>query len=215
MNLKDQLQTMAKGKNASYSAIADYLLARKSYAGLKLKEVAHACHVSDATVVRFCQNLGFDGFSDLKYNLTNVLQQKWRQFETDLHLCRENPVYFLRVEESCHVTEQLFTREKQEQFLSMLDEVKEIILIGLGTSYLVAKDFEIRFGRIGLRCRAIEDIMLQKFAIKNTNADSSGHRVLLFWFHAGRYGKPAAGPGKEGKNHSLDLRQQHSSGAGL
>ena len=53
MNLKDQLQTMAKGKNASYSAIADYLLARKSYASLKLKEVAHACHVSDATVVRF------------------------------------------------------------------------------------------------------------------------------------------------------------------
>ena len=81
MNLKDQLQTMANGKNASYSAIADYLLARNSYAGLKLKEVAHACHVSDATVVRFCQNLGFDGFSDLKYNLTNVLQQKWRQFE--------------------------------------------------------------------------------------------------------------------------------------
>lgn len=72
MNLKDQLQTMANGKNASYSAIADYLLARKSYAGLKLKEVAHACHVSDATVVRFCQNLGFDGFSDLKYNLTKV-----------------------------------------------------------------------------------------------------------------------------------------------
>mgnify|MGYP000795223937 FL=1 len=160
MNLKDQLQTMANGKNASYSAIADYLLARKSYAGLKLKEVAHACHVSDATVVRFCQNLGFDGFSDLKYNLTNVLQQKWRQFETDLHLCGENPVYFQRVEESCHVTEQLFTREKQEQFLSMLDEVKEIILIGLGTSYLVAKDFEIRFGRIGLRCRAIEDLSL-------------------------------------------------------
>lgn len=37
MNLKDQLQTMANGKNASYSAIADYLLARKSYAGLKKK----------------------------------------------------------------------------------------------------------------------------------------------------------------------------------
>lgn len=62
MNLKDQLQTMAKGKNASYSAIADYLLARKSYAGLKLKEVAHACHVSDATVVRFCPEPWFRWF---------------------------------------------------------------------------------------------------------------------------------------------------------
>ena len=45
MNLKDQLQTMAKGKNASYSAIADYLLARKSYAGLKLKEVPATCRM--------------------------------------------------------------------------------------------------------------------------------------------------------------------------
>lgn len=30
MNLKDQLQTMANGKNASYSAIADYLLPEKA-----------------------------------------------------------------------------------------------------------------------------------------------------------------------------------------
>ena len=179
MNLKDELQKMLKGKNASYSVIADYLLGRKSYDGLKLKEVAQACHVSDATVVRFCQNLGFDGFSDLKYNLTNELQQKWRQFETDLHLCQENPIYYHMVEESCQVSEQLFFQEKQNKFLELLAQAKEIILIGLGTSYLAAKDFEIRFGRIGLRCRAIDDIMVQKFAIKNTDADSL---VIVFCY---------------------------------
>ena len=39
MNLKDQLQTISKGKIASYSAIADYLLARTSYSCLNLKEL--------------------------------------------------------------------------------------------------------------------------------------------------------------------------------
>lgn len=179
MNLKNELEKMQKGKNASYAIIAQYLLERKSYADLKLKDIELACHVSGATVVRFCQNLGFNGFTALKYSLTSELQQKWRQFETDLHLCKENPIYYRMVEESCKESERLFTQEKLDCFLELLDTSKEVILIGLGTSYLVAKDFEIRFGRIGLRCRAIDDIMVQKFAIKNAGEDSL---VIVFCY---------------------------------
>lgn len=179
MNVKDGLEELKKGKNESYALIAEYLLNRKSYSGLKLKEVGKECHVSSATVVRFCQSLGFDGFADLKYHLTNELQKDRRQFETDLHLCRENPVYYQMVEEACKTSERLFHQAKQEQFLRLLDEAKEIVLIGLGTSYLMAKDFEIRFGRIGLRCRAIDDIMVQKFAIKNAGPDSL---VIVFCY---------------------------------
>ena len=68
-------------------------------------------------------------------------------------------------------SEQLFGREKQERFLELLEHAREIILIGLGTSYLTAKDFEIRFTRIGLKCRAIDDIIsCTKFAIKIPNS---------------------------------------------
>ena len=179
MSLKDKLEEVQKGKNASYTLIARYLLERKHYDGLKLKDIGKECHVSSATVVRFCQNLGFDGFGDLKYHLTNELQRDRRQFETDLYQCRENPVYYQMIEDACKISVKLFKKEKQERFLELLEQAKEIILIGLGTSYLMAKDFEIRFGRIGLKCRAIDDIMVQKFAIKNTDENSL---VIVFCY---------------------------------
>lgn len=172
MSLKNELESITKGKNYSYSVIALYLLKLDHYAGLKIKEVSECCHVSGATVVRFCKSLGYHGFSELKYYLTNELGRDRKQFVTDLRQCKENPVYYQMVETACKKSEELFTEEKQEKFLSLLDTCKEIILIGLGTSYLMAKDFEIRFGRIGLKCRAIDDIMLQKFAIKNATGES-------------------------------------------
>lgn len=172
MDLKSELEGMTKGNNYSYSVIAEYLLNLKEYGGIKIKDVSKSCHVSGATVVRFCKSLGYKGFAELKYCLCNELGRNRKQFVTDLKQCKENPVYYQMVEAACRKSEELFTEEKQEKFLTLLDFCNEIILIGLGTSYLMAKDFEIRFGRIGLRCRAIDDIMLQKFAIKNTTNES-------------------------------------------
>ena len=179
MSLKEKLEQLLNGKNASYISIARYLINRKSYAGLKLKDVGRECHVSSATVVRFCQNLGFDGFADLKYHLTHELEKDRSQFEADIHISRENPRYWEMILDACKTSEQLFGREKQERFLELLEHAREIILIGLGTSYLSAKDFEIRFTRIGLKCRAIDDIILQKFAIKNTDENSL---VIVFCY---------------------------------
>lgn len=172
MSLKDELEKVTKESNYSYSVIAVYLLNLNSYSHLKIKDISECCHVSGATVVRFCKHLGYNGFAELKYCLTNELGRDRKQFVTDLQQCRENPVYYQMVEIACKRSEELFTEEKQEKFLTLLDTCKEIILIGLGTSYLMAKDFEIRFGRIGLKCRAIDDIMLQRFAIKNATEES-------------------------------------------
>ena len=172
MSLKSELESMTKGSNYSYSVVAEYLLNLEEYGGIKIKDVSSSCHVSAATVVRFCKSLGYKGFAELKYFLSNELGRDRKQFVTDLKQCKENPVYYQMVETACRKSEELFTEEKQEKFLALLDASTEIILIGLGTSYLMAKDFEIRFGRIGLKCRAIDDIMLQKFAIKNASKDT-------------------------------------------
>ena len=179
MSLKDKLEELLKGSNESYVVIAKYLISRKSYAGLKLKDIGRECHVSSATVVRFSQYLGFDGFADLKYHLANELEKERSQFEADLHISRENPRYWEMIVDACKTSEKLFDKEKQERFLQMLDEAREIILIGLGSSYLAAKDFEIRFTRLGLKCRAIEDIIVQQFAIKNASEKSL---VIVFCY---------------------------------
>lgn len=172
MGLKAALEQLSQGKNKSYSEIAKYLLERRSYDDLKIKDISKLCHVSNATVTRFCQNLQFEGFADMKYHLMNGLWEDRRKFERSLREGGKGSAYQTVVTQACIESERMFSPEKRKRFLDLMENAKEIILIGLGTSALMAKDFEIRFARIGVKTRAIEDVVLQRFTLKNLDKDS-------------------------------------------
>lgn len=55
----------------SYGMIAEKILkAPETIVRLSVDQMAKICSVSEASVVRFCQFLGYEGFSDLKINLS-------------------------------------------------------------------------------------------------------------------------------------------------
>lgn len=61
-------------------AIADYVLEHLTTVPfLSVPELARRVGVSEATVVRFAQRLGYPGFSELKVELVELLQQQLRQ----------------------------------------------------------------------------------------------------------------------------------------
>ncbi|MDY4308061.1 hypothetical protein SNF32_15765 [Enterococcus mundtii] len=43
---------------------------------MSINELAKQCNVSRTTIMRFCQKLGFDGFSEFKYHLKMNLHRK-------------------------------------------------------------------------------------------------------------------------------------------
>ena len=54
--------------------IADYFLNnQEKLAGLSSQEAAHEIGVSDASVIRFCRIIGYEGFKDLKAHVYNML----------------------------------------------------------------------------------------------------------------------------------------------
>lgn len=54
--------------------IADYFLHNQErLAGLSSQEAAHEIGVSDASIIRFCRIIGYDGFKDLKSHVYNML----------------------------------------------------------------------------------------------------------------------------------------------
>jgi DNA-binding MurR/RpiR family transcriptional regulator len=58
-------------------AIADYLLENlDTVPFLSVPELARRCHVSEATIVRFGQRIGFSGFAELKMALVELLQNR-------------------------------------------------------------------------------------------------------------------------------------------
>ncbi len=54
--------------------IADYFLNNQErLAGLSSQEAAHEIGVSDASIIRFCRIIGYEGFKDLKAQVFNML----------------------------------------------------------------------------------------------------------------------------------------------
>lgn len=68
--LQDRLKEMRPSEAEAVRRLLRHpaLVAEKS-----LREVAEACHTSDATVMRACRAAGFDGFQDLKYHVLREL----------------------------------------------------------------------------------------------------------------------------------------------
>jgi len=70
VRVAETLQSRLKDMRPAEAEVARRLLRNlASLAERSLREVAGACHTSDATVMRTCRAAGFDGFQDLKYHV--------------------------------------------------------------------------------------------------------------------------------------------------
>ena len=68
------IRSLRASLSASERAVADYVLANPQEASTSsMMDIAKAAGVSDATVLRFVRNIGFDGFNTFKVNLTAEL----------------------------------------------------------------------------------------------------------------------------------------------
>lgn len=59
-------------KNDIDYKISEYILKNTGKERLTISEIAKNCHVSKASVTRFAQNIGYDGFHDLKSDFDNI-----------------------------------------------------------------------------------------------------------------------------------------------
>ena len=68
MNLLHQIDTTDFSENELL--ILEYFIAHeKSLPYMSLNDICKDLFISNATIVRFCQKIGFNGFNELKYSL--------------------------------------------------------------------------------------------------------------------------------------------------
>lgn len=163
------LQEMTKNKNDTYSALARELLNRKDYSHLKMKELQEACHVSSTTVFRFCKELRISGFSELRFLLsqTEERDRKIRLKETAA-LSRRTDSHLDKIVLSLVETRDFLTDETLQNVVGLLREAGLVNLYASGSTYLVARDFELKLDRIKVHAKSYQDANLQYFAAKNS-----------------------------------------------
>lgn len=147
-------------------SVLDYLIENKS----TLKEftvegIAKGAYTSPASVVRMCKKLGYDGFKDFKVDFilaNSKIEIPDVKEYTDVILSKGNKEFNGRIAIENNVraledTLRLFSEDKLKDAAKTIMSARKILLFGKGSSYLVAKDLQMKLRRIDKFCIAQED----------------------------------------------------------
>lgn len=147
--------------------LADFLLAEPDRARhLSSQQLAAEAGVSQSSVVKFAQKLGFKGFPALKLAISEALASNAEPLAVTVHnqIRGDDP---LRVVGEKLIHENLSamrasldvnSEEKLRQAVEMLQGARRIVLTGIGASGLVARNFSWKLMKIGLNAVAEQDM---------------------------------------------------------
>jgi RpiR family transcriptional regulator, carbohydrate utilization regulator len=169
-----KVKSLYPGLRESEKKVGDYILAGiGALLDKSLAEIASQVGVSEATVIRFCRQVGFNGFSEMKLKLAVELGQRSiepRMDTKDMIISREDPIgsipqkvisqTILALED----TLRLFSSHGCEDYSAAVEAIGKadhIDLYGVANSASIADDMMNKFIRIGIKCHVFADSHLQ------------------------------------------------------
>lgn len=138
--------------------IADYFLNVPLAEELDPAQVASSLFVSKASLSRFAQKLGFDGFREFLYQYktdSRIRRQTNTMHSADLKVC-ENYAFILSE------AQKNIDNRSLEKAVNLIQNSRRILIYGDGLSGYAAGEFMIRFKRLGFPVEAYtDDFMMQ------------------------------------------------------
>ena len=172
--------------------IADFILDNthllRDYSSLQL---ASALGISQSSVVKFSQKLGFKGYPDLKYSIGAAVARagngnggvtQWPP-ETDphgyLHVAENLRRSKAAAEEETCIAN---PRQEVEAVIALIDAAPKVFVYGIGDDGLYAREFAMRLALLGILTVQHVDLILMTANLSAARADD----VLLVFSEFGK-----------------------------
>lgn len=132
---------------------------------LTLAELANQAGVSDATAVRFCRTLGYDGWVGFKFALVQTLPHTPQLIHNGIS-SDDDPAtlarkVFMGSKQALDDTMSNLDVQAFEKAVELIANAKTILIAGVGTSSPMAHEMYNRLFRLGLNCQVQTDSYLQ------------------------------------------------------
>lgn len=183
--MKNQLTSMEK-------RIAEYVLEDpERIKNLNTYDVAKNCKVSQATIVRFAKKMGFSGFPEFKLTLSQDIGN--RKAESHINIMHEE----LKPDDTFEIIGKKVTNEniravnntyeitdfnELEKAVQAINKARKIMLVGVGFSGIVAKDFYFKLMELGKVASFENDSHMQLSYISTMNEND----ILFVISHSGK-----------------------------
>lgn len=151
---------------ASEARVAEWVMQQpERVVHLSMAQVAQACGVSDTTVLRFCRNAGFQGYTDLKISIARDITSPTQIIHDDI-VAGDSPgtiarKVFLSNIQAMYDTLEVLDESALSKAIDLLSSARRILIVGVGTSAPIVQSTYNMFMRLGLNCKAQTDSYLQ------------------------------------------------------
>lgn len=138
-----------------------------------LTDIANACKVGEATVLRFCRKLGYKGYQDFKFSLARELtpQQNNDTDQTYTSKVKNNMVQALED------TYSFVNEEELQKAIDLLSDKSNLVVFGVSSSGIAGLDMQNRLMRIGINIEVITDSHNQM--IRSNSLDSNSVIIAI------------------------------------
>lgn len=151
---------------AAEARVANWVMQQpEKVMALSMAQVAQTCGVSDTTVLRFCRNTGFQGYIDLKLSIARDLTSPTQVILNDI--TEDDPPavvarkVFMSNIQALYDTLEILDEQALIQAIALLQNARQILIVGVGTSAPVVQSMYNMLMRLDLNCKAQTDSYLQ------------------------------------------------------
>lgn len=141
----------------THRRIGDYVLNHADAVCFQSLKQTAAAGTTEATVLKFCGQLGFTGFLHFKRELQGYVKQRMSPNETfsaSLHAARQEPEIRRRIieteKQSLDLTYSAATPERLDAFVSALCRAGRVFVVGHHISELIARSLALKLQRVGM-----------------------------------------------------------------
>ena len=149
-NIKSHYPTL----HAAEKKVADYILEHgDDVTKITVTELAERSQVSDATVVRFCQKIGYKGFYQMKIALAQDIVHPMSEFQPSVSQDKIGEsiqnIFRLTIQ-NLQETAYSIQSEDVKQCVQLIDQCQSLYLFAAGNSCPIATDAAYKFTKIGI-----------------------------------------------------------------
>jgi RpiR family carbohydrate utilization transcriptional regulator len=166
INSLTRIRTKLPALAAAETRVANWVMQQpEKIMNLSMAQVAQACGVSDTTVLRFCRNTGFQGYTDLKLSIARDLTSPTQVIHDDINGDDPPAVIarkvFMSNIQAMYDTIEVLDEQALVQTITLLQNARQILIVGVGTSIPIVHGMYNMLMRLGLNCKAQTDSYLQ------------------------------------------------------
>jgi Transcriptional regulators len=165
MTVRGNIESVRGSLSDTELQVASYVLNHQGdVVNMNVHKLAKESNTSAATVSRFARHIGFLNYSGLKVQLSADLTTNSNDPNLYEEIHKDEDLYSIKekllhnAQQSIKETVDLVKKETINELVSHLRNSKQIILFGVGASFLVAENIAQKWTRLGHLCVANDDL---------------------------------------------------------